>query len=175
MKRSKNNNNKRFKHRINNFIKNVFEVRLVGDNIDNGIYSFKEAMDMANDLELDLVEISPNANPPVCKIIDYKKFIYDQEKNKNKVKKTVLKEIKLSPNTQDHDIDYRVKNAIKFLNAGNKVKVSMFFKGRQIQFKDAGELLILKFVEMLLDHGEAENLPKLNGKRMEVIIKPKKN
>jgi translation initiation factor IF-3 len=176
-KRRRNNfKKKEEEHRINNRIR-VTEVRVVGDNIDSpGIYSKGEALSMARDMEMDLVEISPNANPPVCKIIDYKKFLYDKKKKekelKKKSKKVQTKEIKFGPNTEENDLSYRKDNAIKFLEKGNKVKVGVFFRGRQITFKERGEKLLLEFVQSLSDHGTAENMPKLNGRKMEVIIKP---
>ncbi len=133
---------------------------------------------MARDQELDLVEISPSANPPVCKIIDYKKFLYDQKKKQKEIKakssKVVVKEIRLGPNTDDHDFDFKLNHAKKFLEDGAKVKVDVFFKGRSIIYKDKGEIILLKFAQELEEHGKVERLPKLEGKRMIMIIAPKK-
>lgn len=152
-------------------------VRLVGDNIETGIYPLREALSMAEAQELDLVEISPKANPPVCKIIDYKKFLYDQKKKQKELKaktaKVVVKEIRLGPNTDDHDFNFKLKHAIKFLEDGAKVKVDVFFKGRSIIYKDKGEIILLKFAQELEEIGKVERLPKLEGKRMIMIIAPK--
>ena len=183
MARRRNNNNNRRKqnqdkHRINHKIRGVDDVRLVGDNVDVGIYSIREAMNLANDMDMDLVEINPKSNPPICKIMDYKKFLYQQKLHekemKKKSKQTQTKEIKFGPNTESNDIDYRTKQAIKFLEQGNKVKASVFFKGRQIAFKDRGEKLLLEFIQSLEEHGTPEYVPKMNGRRLEVTIKPKK-
>lgn len=138
----------------------------------------KSALKLAYDKGLDLVEISPNADPPVCKIIDYQKFLYGQKKKQKEAKanaqKTVVKEIKISPQIDDHDFDFKLKHAIGFLEDGNKVKVSLFFAGRQIVYKDQGEATMLRFAEALLDYGKPEVMPKLDGKRMHMIIAPKK-
>ncbi len=165
------------------------KVRLVGDNfdeiselagkpIDTGIYTTNQVIRWAEDLEMDVVEISPNADPPVCKIIDFKKFIYDRKKKEKELKaktaKTVIKEIRFGPNTDDHDFGFKVKHAIKFLEDGDKIKAYVQFKGRAIVFKDRGELLLLKFLKELEELGAAEELPKLEGKRMIVMIAPKK-
>ncbi len=135
-------------------------------------------MQKAEELGLDLVEISPTANPPVCKIMDYKKFLYEQKKKQKEIKaksaKIVVKEIRLGPNTDDHDFDFKLKHAIKFLQEGAKVKVDVFFKGRSIIYKDKGELILLRFAEALEDYGKVERLPKLEGKRMIMIVAPKK-
>lgn len=153
-------------------------VRVVGENIETGIYPIKEAIEIADSLNLDLVEISPNANPPVCKVIDYKKFLYDQKKKQKLIKaksaKIVVKEIRLGPHTDDHDFNFKLKHAIKFLNDGAKVKVDVFFKGRSIIYKEKGEIILLKFAQELADYGKVEQLPKLEGKRMIMIISPKK-
>jgi translation initiation factor IF-3 len=129
-------------------------------------------------LELDLVEISPTANPPVCRIIDYKKFLYEQKKKQKEIKaktaKVVVKEIRLGPNTDDHDFNFKLNHAQKFLEAGAKVKVDVFFRGRSIIYKDKGEIILLKFAQALEDFGKVERLPKLEGKRMIMIITPKK-
>lgn len=135
-------------------------------------------MRLADDQELDLVEISPTANPPVCKIVDYKKFLYDRKKKQKEIKaktaKIVVKEIRLGPNTDDHDFDFKLKHAEKFLQDGAKVKVDVFFKGRSIIYKDKGEIILLRFAQELEEWGKVERLPKLEGKRMIMIISPKK-
>ena len=163
-------------HRINGDIRNP-EIRLVGDNIEPGLYSSREALRLAQELELDLVEISPNAVPPVCKIIDYNKFLYEKKKKEKEIKsnsqKTVLKEIRFTPHTDEHDIDFKVKHAEGFLKEGAKVKTYVQFKGRAIVFQDMGELLLLKFAKALEDLGQPEQLPKLEGKRMFMIMTPK--
>ena len=153
-------------------------MRVVGDNVEQGIYNIKEALDIARDQDLDLVEISPSANPPVCKVIDYKKFLYDQKKKQKEIKaksaKVVVKEIRLGPNTDDHDFNFKLNHAKKFLEDGAKVKVDVFFKGRSIIYKDKGEIILLKFAQELEEYGKVERLPKLEGKRMIMIIAPKK-
>jgi len=164
-------------HAINEKIKAPV-VRVVGENITPGIYPIKEALQMAQEVELDLVEISPTANPPVCKIIDYKKFLYEQKKKQKEIKakaaKVVVKEIRLSPNTDEHDFNFKLKHTIKFLEEGAKVKVDVFFKGRSILYKEKGEIILLKFADAIIDYGKIEQLPKLEGKRMIMIISPKK-
>lgn len=150
----------------------------MGDNIDDpGIYSINEAIHMADELDLDLVEISPNADPPVCKIIDYQKFLYHQKKKqkeqKAKTVKVVVKEIRFGPNTDDHDYNFKLKHAIKFLEDGAKVKAFVFFKGRSILFKEKGEILLLRLAQDLEEYGKVEQLPKLEGKRMIMFISPK--
>jgi len=153
-------------------------VRLVGENIDTGIFPLREALNIADDLGLDLVEISPNANPPVCKAIDYKKFLYELKKKKKEIKsktaKIVVKEIRFGPNTDEHDFNFKLKHAIKFLEEGAKVKADVFFKGRTILYKDKGKILLLKLAEALADYGKIEQLPKMEGKRMIMIVSPKK-
>lgn len=153
-------------------------VRVVGENVENDIYQVKEAIEMADEKGLDLVEISPKANPPVCKVIDYKKFLYDKKKKEKEIKsksaKIVVKEIRLGPNTDDHDFNFKLNHAKKFLEDGAKVKVDVFFKGRTIIYKEKGELMLLKFAQELQDYGKVEKLPKLEGKRMLMIIAPKK-
>jgi translation initiation factor IF-3 len=138
----------------------------------------KDALKMANEQELDLVEISPNANPPVCKIIDYKKFLYEQKRKQKEIKaksaKVVVKEIRLGPQTDEHDFNFKLNHAKKFLQDGAKVKVDVFFKGRTIVYKEQGEIILLKFAEALLEYGKPEMMPKLEGKRMMMIIAPKK-
>jgi translation initiation factor IF-3 len=150
----------------------------VGDNVEPGVYSISEALKFAEDQELDLVEISPKADPPVCKIIDYKKFLYQQKKKQKEMKakavKVVVKEIRFGPNTDEHDYNFKLKHAEKFLNEGAKVKAYVFFKGRSILFKDKGEILLLKFAQDLEELGKVEQMPRLEGKRMTMFITPKK-
>jgi translation initiation factor IF-3 len=163
-------------HRTNHMIR-VPEVRLVGDNITMGVFPTQQAMRMAEEQGLDLVEISPGANPPVCKIIDYNKFLYDEKKKKKemkaKAKTSEVKEIRFTPNTDDHDFEFKVKHAEKFLQEGDKVKAHVQFKGRAIMFKERGELLLLKFADRLKEFGALEGLPKMEGKRMLVMFAPK--
>ncbi|MBU3714703.1 MAG: translation initiation factor IF-3 [Ferruginibacter sp.] len=163
-------------HRTNHMIR-VPEVRLVGDNVEPGIYAVPDALKIAQSQFLDLVEISPGANPPVCKIIDYNKFLYEEKKKKKemkaKAKTSEVKEIRFTPNTDDHDFEFKVKHAEKFLKDGDKVKAHVQFKGRAIMFKERGELLLLKFADRLKDVGALEGLPKLEGKRMQVMFAPK--
>jgi translation initiation factor IF-3 len=150
----------------------------VGENIEPGIFNLRDALEAADSQGLDLVEISPTANPPVCRIIDYRKFLYDQKKKQKEIKaktaKVVVKEIRLGPHTDDHDFNFKLKHAEKFLEEGAKVKVDVFFKGRNIIYKDQGELQLLKFAQALEEVGKVENLPKLEGKRMIMMIAPKK-
>jgi len=150
----------------------------VGENVETNIYQLRDAQDLAEKLELDLVEISPSANPPVCKIMDYKKFLYQQKKKQKEIKaktaKVVVKEIRLGPNTDDHDFNFKLNHAKKFLEDGAKVKVDVFFKGRSIIYKDKGEYILLRFAQELEEIGKVESLPKLMGKRMIMIIAPKK-
>jgi translation initiation factor IF-3 len=163
-------------HRTNHMIK-ATDVRLVGENIEPGIYSLFEANGFAKEQGLDLVEISPGATPPVCRIIDYNKFLYEEKKKKKemkaKAKTSEVKEIRFTPNTDDHDFDFKVKHAEKFLEDGNKVKAHVQFKGRAIMFKERGELLLLKFADSLKDVSALEGLPKLEGKRMQVMLAPR--
>ncbi len=153
-------------------------MRVVADDIPPDVYATDEAIRMAEERNLDLVEIAPNADPPVCKIIDYKKFLYDQKKKQKEIKskqqKVVVKEIRFGPNTDDHDFEFKLNHARKFLEEGSKVKAYVFFKGRTIVFKERGELLLLKFANELSDLGAVEQLPKLEGKRMIMMINPKK-
>ena len=153
-------------------------MRLVGDNVEMGVYPLQKALQKANDLELDLVEISPNAAPPVCKIIDYKKFLYEQKKREKVMKanasKVVLKEIRFGPQTDEHDYEFKKKHAIKFLEEGAKLKAFVFFKGRSIVFKEQGHILLLRLAQDLEDYGKVEQLPKLEGKRMIMLLNPKK-
>ena len=154
------------------------EVRLVGDNVENGVYSIHEALRIAEDLELDLIEISPNAAPPVCKVLDYQKFLYQQKKRlkeqKAKSTKVIVKEIRFGPQTDDHDYNFKLKHAVEFLKEGSKVKAYVFFKGRSILFKEQGEVLLLRFANDLEDYGKVEQMPLLEGKRMIIMISPKK-
>jgi translation initiation factor IF-3 len=163
-------------HRTNNMIR-VPNVRLVGENVTVGVYPTTEALKMAQEQALDLVEISPNADPPVCKIIDYNKFLYEKKRKekemKAKSKASEVKEIRFTPNTDDHDFDFKAKHAEKFLKDGDKVKAYVQFKGRAIQFRERGELLLLKFAERLNEVGVLEGMPKMEGKRMLAIWAPK--
>ncbi len=161
----------------NNEIK-AARVRLVGDNIDSpGVYSIREAIDFADVLDLDLVEISPNADPPVCKIVDYQKFLYQQKKKQKELKaktaKIIVKEIRFGPHTDDHDYNFKLRHAEKFLKDGAKVKAYVFFKGRTIVYSEDGEILLLRFAQDLEELGKVEQMPKLEGKRMNMIISPK--
>jgi len=150
----------------------------VGDNTEPKIVSTKEAIHLANQLDLDLVEISPTAEPPVCKLIDYKKFIYDQKKKQKTIKskaiKVVIKEIRFGPNTGEHDFDFKLKHATNFLESGFKVKAFVFFRGRTIVFKEQGQILLLKLAQALEEVGVIENMPKLEGKKMIMMVAPKK-
>ncbi len=154
------------------------EVRLVGDNVTPGIYPIQQALHIADELELDLVEISPNAAPPVCKVLDYQKFLYQQKKHlkeqKAKAQKVVVKEIRFGPQTDDHDYNFKLKHAIGFLSEGAKVKAYVFFRGRSILFKEQGEVLLLRFATDLEEYGKVEQMPVLEGKRMIIMISPKK-
>jgi len=175
-------------HNINEFIR-VNEVRLVGDNLDEisavagqtiepGVYSTSKLQKWAEELGLDLVEISPNADPPVVRIVDYNKFLYQKKKREKELKanavKVELKEIRFGPETGEHDFDFKVRHAKNFLKEGNKVKAYVQFRGRAIVFKDRGELLLLRFMKELEEFGTAEQLPRMEGKRMNVILTPKK-
>jgi translation initiation factor IF-3 len=150
---------------------------VVGENVNIGVYSIDEALRMAQEMSLDLVEISPKADPPVCKIIDYSKFKYEQKKKQKEIKaraqKTVVKEIRFGPNTDDHDFNFKTKHALNFLKDGAKVKAYVHFVGRTIVFKERGEILLLRFIQELEDYGKIEQMPKLEGKRMTVILSPK--
>jgi translation initiation factor IF-3 len=164
-------------HKINEKI-DAREVRLVFEGAEPQVVSTSEALKMAEEQELDLVEISPNAVPPVCKIMDYRKFLYNQKRKQKELKakqsKVVLKEVRFGPNTDDHDFNFKLAHARKFLEEGNKVKAYVFFRGRTIVFKDRGEILLLKFAQELADLGAVEQLPKLEGNRMIIMINPKK-
>ena len=149
----------------------------MGDNVEVGIYPIRAALDKAEEAGLDLVEISPKAAPPVCKIIDYKKFLYEQKKRekimKAKASKVIVKEIRFGPNTDDHDYQFKKKHAEKFLREGAKLKAYVFFKGRSIVYKDQGEILLLRLASELEELGKVEQMPKLEGKRMTMFIAPK--
>ena len=164
-------------YRVNERIR-AKEVRLVGDNVEQGVYTIQEAIHMADEQGLDLIEISPNAVPPVCKILDYQKFLYQQKKRQKEQKakstKIVVKEIRFGPQTDDHDYNFKLKHAIGFLNEGAKVKASVFFKGRFILLKEQGEVLLLRFATDLEDYGKVEMMPVLEGMRMIIMIIPKK-
>jgi len=153
-------------------------VRVVGENVQIGIYNLRDALRIAEEQDLDLVEISPTANPPVCKVVDYKKFLYEKKKKAKEIKansaKIVIKEIRLGPNIDDHDFNFKLKHAIKFLEEGAKVKVDVFFKGRSIIYKEQGEYVLLKFAADLENYGKVEQLPRLEGKRMIMVIAAKK-
>ena len=151
---------------------------MVGENLEPQILSIQEALRLADEMELDLVEISPNAEPPVCKIIDYQKFLYQQKKKQKEIKanaaKIVVKEIRFGPNTDDHDYNFKLKHAINFLEEGAKVRAYVFFKGRSILFKEQGEQLLARFVADLDEYGKVDQMPRLEGKRMIIILSPKK-
>jgi len=180
--------NDKFQFKINKDIR-VPEIRLVGENLDEvsavagkpiepGIYNTRMVQGWAEDMGQDLVMISPNADPPVCRIIEFNKFLYNKRKKEKEIKantsKTVIKEIRFGPNTDDHDFDFKVKHATKFLEDGSKVKAYVTFRGRTIVFKERGELLLLKMLKELEEYGAAESLPKMEGRRMIVMIAPKK-
>lgn len=156
------------------------EVRLVGDNVDTDIYETYTALSMARELGLDLIEINPNTTPPICKIEDYKKYLYDKKKKqrdlekKNKQNQSELKELRFTPNTDEHDFNFKMNHAINFLKKGDKVKTYVFFKGREISYKDKGEIMLLKLADKLSDIGVVESMPKLEGNKMYMTIKPKK-
>jgi translation initiation factor IF-3 len=172
------NKNKVF-HRINDGIR-APQIRIVGDGIESKVCSIQEAMKIAEPLDVDVVEINPNSNPPVCKLIRYDKFLYEEKRKvkeiekKNREQRVDIKEIGLGPNTDTHDIDFKVKHAINFLNDGDKVKLVMKFSGREMVFKDRGQKLMLEFIQKLENYGVAESLPKMEGKRMFVTIRQKK-
>jgi translation initiation factor IF-3 len=153
-------------------------VRVVGDNVTPGIYNIREALTISEGLELDLVEISPTANPPVCRVIDYKKFLYELKKKQKEIKaktaKIIVKEIRMGPQTDDHDFNFKLKHAQNFLKEGAKVKVEVFFRGRSIVYKDQGEIILLKFAQELMEFAKVEKMPLLEGKRMIMILSPKK-
>lgn len=165
-------------NRINDKIRGVNEVRLVGDNVESGIYPFQTAMHLADEQNLDLVEISPNAAPPVCRILDYQKFLYQKKRKEKEMKanskKMEVKEIRFGPQTDDHDYNFKLKHAQEFLKDGNKVKAYVFFRGRSIVFKEQGELLLARFANDLAEYGKPEAVPSLEGKRMILNLSPKK-
>ena len=167
-------NKQKFQYRINEAIR-VKEVRLVGDNVEQGVYTIQQALRIANDQELDLVEISPNVNPPVCRVVDYQKFIFQlkkkQKEQKAKSVKVVVKEIRFGPQTDDHDYNFKLK-PLACLSL--KFKAYVFFRGRSILFKDQGEVLLLRFANDLEDYGRVESMPVLEGKRMTIMLAPKK-
>src|SRR5438874_2478484 len=163
-------------HRTNKMIR-IPEVRLVGEGIEPGVYPTDKALAMAEAQGLDLVEISPNAAPPVCKIIDYKKFLYEKKRKEKEMKanakQSEVKEIRFTPGTDDHDFDFKAKHAETFLKEGNKVKAYVQFKGRAIMFQDRGQLLLLKFADRLAEVGNLESMPKMEGRRMLAMFAPK--
>ena len=164
-------------YRINEQIR-VPEVRIVGDDIESSVMPTHQALQLAQDREVDLVEISPTANPPVCRLIDYSKFLYQQKKKQKEMKakqvKVEVKEIRFGPQTAEADYNFKLKHAVGFLNEGNKVKAYVFFKGRSIVFKEQGEVLLLRFANDLEELAKVESMPTLEGKRMSIILAPKK-
>lgn len=174
---SRNQVSKEPQHRINESIR-AAQVRVVGENIETGVYPLREALAMADAAGLDLVEISPNAEPPVCRIIDYSKFLYQLKKKQKEIKaksvKVVIKEIRFGPQTDDHDFNFKLKHAKEFLQEGAKVRAYVFFKGRSILFKDQGDSILSRFIAELEDYGKVEAAPKLEGKKMIVVLAPKK-
>ena len=165
-------------YRINDRIR-VPEVRLVGDNVPNGVYPIEKALQIAENHEMDLVEISPSANPPVCRITDYQKFLYQQKKRQKEQKaksvRVVVKEIRFGPQTDDHDYNFKLRHAKEFLDEGAKVKAYVFFKGRSILFKEQGEVLLLRFANDLEEYAKLDQMPVLEGKRMTIMLSPKKS
>ena len=170
------NDNKDAGHRVNEEI-TARQVRIVGENIESTVVSIQEALRLARERELDLVEISPKADPPVCRIIDYQKFLYQQKRKAKEIKakasKVVVKEIRFGPNTDDHDYNFKLKHAENFIKEGAKVKAYVFFRGREIVFKDQGEILLLRFAQDLGDIAKVEQMPRLEGKRMILLLSPK--
>ena len=165
-------------HRINKNIRNTPQVRVVGDDIEAGVYPIEEAIKMAEELGVDLVEIAPNVDPPVCKVVDYGKFLYELKKKAKEVKakasKVVVKDIRFGPHTDEHDYQFKKNHAMKFLQDGSKVKAFVFFRGREIVFKEQGTILLLRFASELEEWGKAEQLPVLEGKKMLMVLAPKK-
>lgn len=159
-------------------IRGVAEVRLVGENIEPGVYKMADALRFAEEQEVDLVEISPNADPPVCKLMDYGKFLYQQKKREKELKakssQVVIKEIRFGPQTDEHDYEFKKKNALKFLQEGSKLKAFVFFKGRSIIYKEQGQILLLRLAQDLEEYGKVESMPVLEGKRMIIYIASKK-
>lgn len=172
-----NNRPNRFKkeepYRVNERITNTPQVRIVGDNIESKVVSIQEAMKIAKDASLDLVEISPAAQPPVCKVIEYSKFKYEQKRKQPKQVKIEIKEIRFTPTTDQHDFDFKLKHAKGFLEKGDKVKATVFFSGREITYKEQGEIMLLKLATELEKYGKVEQMPKLEGKRMSILINTK--
>lgn len=164
--------------RVNEEIRGMSEVRLVGENIEPGVYPLQKALDMAVDMGLDLVEIVPTAKPPVCRVVEYKKFLYEKKRKEKEIKaktqKTVIKEVRFTSNTDEHDFDFKVAHAERFLKEGANVRAYVQFKGRAILFQERGETLLVKFAQRLEDVGKLEQMPKLEGKRMMITIAPKK-
>ena len=165
-------------YRINDRIR-VPEVRLVGENVTNGVYPIEKALQIAESHEMDLVESSPNADPPVCRITDYQKFLYQQKKRQKEQKaksvRVVVKEIRFGPQTDDHDYNFKLRHAKEFLDEGAKVKAYVFFKGRSILFKEQGEVLLLRFANDLEEYAKLDQMPVLEGKRMTIMLSPKKS
>ena len=165
-------------YRINDRIR-VPEVRLVGENVTNGVYPIEKALQIAESHEMDLVVISPNADPPVCRITDYQKFLYQQKKRQKEQKaksvRVVVKEIRFGPQTDDHDYNFKLRHAKEFLDEGAKVKAYVFFKGRSILFKEQGEVLLLRFANDLEEYAKLDQMPVLEGKRMTIMLSPKKS
>lgn len=186
-KSNNNNSNNRsrgnFRPRVKEEPYNVNEkikaqsVRVVGENVTVGVYPIQEALKIAQSLELDLVEISPNAEPPVCKVVDYSKFKYEQKKKQKEIKsnavKVVVKEIRFGPNTDDHDFEFKLKHAIGFLKEGSKVRAYVQFQGRMIAYKERGEAMLLRFAEQLSEFGKVDQLPTMEGRKMLLIVSPK--
>lgn len=167
---------KKKEHRTNGEI-DVHEVRLVGENVTQGIYNIDTALSIAEELGADLVEISPSSSPPVCRVVDYNKFLYEQKKKQKEIKanaiKNVVKEIRFGPNTDEHDFNFKLNHAKEFLNEGHKVRAYVFFKGRSIVYKERGEVLLLQFAQALSEYGKVELMPKLEGKKMFLLVAPK--
>ena len=169
--------NQQNEHRINRAIRAPF-VRVTGDNVDKpGVYSIREALDIAEQLEMDLVEIVPTADPPVCKVIDYQKFLYQQKRKQkelqSKTHTMTIKELRFGPQTDDHDYNFKLNHAKRFLDEGNKVTAYVFFKGRSIVYKEQGKILLLKLANDLEEYGKIDQMPKLEGKKMQIVISPK--
>lgn len=165
-------------HILNERIR-AYQVRVVGEGIESQVLPIKDALELANDLDCDVILINPNANPPVCKIADYGKFLYERKKKlkeqeRNAVK-VVVKEVKFTPNTDTNDFNFKAKHALEFLKEGKKVKASVFFRGRELAFKERGEIMLLNLAKEVEEYGIPENLPKLEGKNMIMMIKPKSN
>ena len=176
-RRDKDGGKKDAAHKINEQIK-AKEVRLVGDNVEQGVYPIAEALRIADEMELDLIEISANAAPPVCRILDYSKFLYQQKKREKEIKakqaKVVVKEVRFGPQTDEHDYNFKLKHAQEFLKEGSKVKAYVFFKGRSIKFTEQGQVLLLRFANDLEEFAKVDQMPQLEGKRMIIMLSPKK-